>query len=280
MPATYARPELLASVDWVAENLHRSGVRVVDCRWRADGSAPELFASGHIPGAVFVDWATDLVEASDPTPLQLAGPEQFAATMSRAGIGDGMTVVLYDDAGSGYAARVWWSLLVYGCESARVLNGGLPAWRETGRPTSTAQPRLEPATFTPRADSRHRLSTVDVQALLGSGDVELVDARPPADFKGQQGGSQRLGHLPGAVNLPATLLTEPGTGRFRSPDELAHLFSSAGLSRNRRVVTYDSTGIGAAKVAFALALLGFTDVAVYDAGWAEWGARLDLPLSR
>ncbi len=280
MPPAYARPELLASVDWVAENLHRAGVRLVDCRWRTDGTASEMFAAKHIPGAVFLDWAAELVDTSDPTPFQLAGPEQFAAAMSRAGIGDGMTVVLYDDAASLYAARVWWSLQVYGCESARILNGGWPAWLETGRPTSSAQPRLEPATFTPRADSRRRLSTADVQALLGSGDVELVDARPPADFKGQQGTSRRLGHLPGASNIPATLLTEPGSQRFRSADDLGHIAASAGLSRNRRIVTYDGAGLGAAKVAFTLALLGYPDVAVYDAGWAEWGARLDLPLNR
>ena len=280
MPTAYARPELLASVDWVAESLHRSGVRIVDCRWRVDGSAPALFAVAHIPGAVFVDWAKDLVDTSDQVPLQLAGPEQFAEAMRRAGIGDGMTIILYDDAAGYYAARVWWSLQVYGCESARILNGGWPAWQATGRPHSSAQPRIEAATFTPRADSRRRLSTADVQALLGSGDVELIDVRSPADFRGQQGGARRLGHIPGAVNIPATLLTEPGTQRFRSADDLTRVVAGAGLTRGRRIVAYDGAGVGAAKMAFALALLGYSDVAVYDAGWAEWGSRLDLPLSR
>ncbi len=280
MPASFARPELLATIDWVAEHVSRSSVRILDCRWRADLTARQLFAQGHIPGAVFMDWMTDLADPDDATPLQLAGPDRFAAAMSRAGVGDGMTVVCYDDTGGLYASRVWWSLQTYGFDAVRVLDGGWPAWVASGRPTSTAQLPAEPATFTPRLEPRRRLSTADVRDLIGSRAVDVVDARSPADFAGQQGDAGRLGRLPGAVNVPAVLLTTGDGQHFLPPDQLSGIFQRAGISRDRRVLVYDGSGIGASKVAFALALLGYPDVGVYDAGWAEWSARMDLPLNR
>ncbi len=280
MPPAYARPELLASADWVAENISRAGLRIVDCRWRPDGTAKRLFAAGHVPGAVHLDWAADLVDPDDSVPFQLAGPEQIVAALGRAGIGDGMAAVLYDDAGALFACRTWWSLQAYGFQAVRVLDGGWGAWVESGRPSSTAQHPIDHVTFTPRVDPRRRLSTTDVRALLGSLDLELVDARSPADYAGSQGGSARLGHIPGAVNLPASLVTETGSARFRDAGQLARAVTNAGVRRGKRVVVYDSTGVAATKVAFALELIGHEDVTVYDAGWAEWGSRLDLPVER
>lgn len=282
-----ARPELLATTEWLGEQLGRSGIRVVDARWRPDGSAADVHRACRIPGSVHVDWRTDLVEEDESgDALRLAGAERVAAVAERAGIGDGTTVVIYDDTQSLYAARVWWTFRAYGLESVRVLDGGFPAWEAEGRPVSRAAAESIPAAmspsaaFSPRGPTRLQLTTADVRGLLGAPDVTLLDARAPAEYHGFEGNTRRLGHIPGAVNVPVGGMNAPGSQRLRDGDELRTRLHAANVSRGRRMVTYDGSGVAAAKLAFVLTLLGHEDVAVYDGGWAEWGNRLDLPVDR
>ncbi len=277
----YPRPELLASAEWLAENLGRPEIRVVDARWRPDGTGRSAYASGHVPGATHLDWMADLIHPDEqPGPLLLAGPDQVAAAMNRAGVSNGTTVVLYDDTASMYAARAWWSLRAYGFESSRILDGGLSAWTSARHELSNASMPPTPATFVPRAQPRLRLTTADMRALLGSPDVLILDARAPAEYRGLQGNARRLGHIPGAINVPVVATTEPASGMFRDGDTLRALLLKANVGRARRLVCYDGSGVAAAKLAFVLALLGHDDVAVYDGGWADWGNRLDLPVDR
>jgi thiosulfate/3-mercaptopyruvate sulfurtransferase len=276
-----ARPELLASTEWLAEHLGRPEVRILDVRWRPDGTARQVFSTGHIPGAVHLDWAGELTDREEEDgPIHLAGPSQVAAAMGRAGVGDGTSVVIYDDTLSLYAARTWWSLQAYGFESSRILDGGLHSWLAEGRPISNADLPPAPVTFTPRAQLRLRLQTADVRALLGSPEVLLIDARAPAEYRGHEGNARRLGHIPGAVNVPVGAMVEAGSQRLKAPADLREILHRANVARGRRMVCYDGSGIGAAKLAFVLTLLGHDDVAVYDGGWAEWGDRLDLPVER
>jgi len=280
-----ARPEYLATTEWLAEQLGRPGVRILDARWRPDGSGDAVFAAGHVPGAVHVDWRRDLVEADEAgEAVRLVGPERIAAVAASADIGDGSTVVVYDDTQSLYAARTWWSLRAYGLESVRVLDGGFPGWLETGNPVSQASVDIGlgglAASFTPRGPDRMRLTTADVRGLLGSPDVTLLDARAPAEYRGFEGNTRRLGHIPGAINMPVGSMHVSGSQRLRDGDDLRGRLHAANVSRGRRMVTYDGSGVAAAKLAFILTLLGYEDVAVYDGGWAEWGNRLDLPVDR
>lgn len=280
MSTPHVRPELLTDAVWLAENHDRPGVRVLDARWRVDGSGRRQHAEGHVPGSVYVDWAADLVDTDDPLPYQLAKPASFAAAMVRLGVGDGMTVVVLDDTYSLYAARVWWSLQFYGVQSVRVLDGGWPAWLEAGGPVSTAATDVQPVAFSPDGAPGLRVEAEQVREALGSGGAQIIDARTPAEYLGQGGPGPRRGHISRALNVPAALLVQDGSQALPAADDLARIVTRAGVVAERQAITYDAVGVGAAKLSFCLTLLGHQDVALYDGGWPDWAARdeTDYPI--
>ena len=146
---------------------------------------------------------------------------------------------------------------------------------EAARPITPAATRVALA-----SPNRMRVTTADVRELLGSADVTLVDSRAAAEYRGFEGNAKRLGHIPGALNVPVGATSQPGGQQLRDGEELRALLHAANVTRGRRMVCYDGSGVAAAKLAFVLTLLGHDDVAVYDGGWADWGNRLDLPVDR
>ncbi|HEY7419241.1 MAG TPA: sulfurtransferase [Ktedonobacteraceae bacterium] len=287
-----ARDQFLVETDWLAAHLNDPTIRIVDMRGyvrtvdagngRQDATyvgAPEEYARGHIPGAIYIDWTTDIVDLNDTVEAQIAPPERFAEAMSRAGIGDQHLVVAYDThPASQFATRLWWALNYYGHNRVVVLNGGFSKWQHEQLPLDTQVPSYPPATFTPAVQPQLRATAEDVLAFIGKSGVQLVDARDSGQFTGKAvRGHGRPGHIPGAVNIPREELVNAEDGTFRDNGHLQEVFKQAHLSPDERVVAYCNGGVAATTVLFSLAMLGYPQLTNYDGSWNEWGERQDLP---
>lgn len=287
--AEYEHPEALATTHWLAAQLDDPSIRVVDMRYYvqavSDGtfralSGRKAYRHGHIPGAVFVDHVSDLADPEGEVPLEIASPDRFESLMGRLGIGIDSTVVVYDDSGGTWAARLWWALRYYGHDAAKVLNGGLTKWIREGRPLETRTPTPPPATFQARVQPALRTTCDQVRRAIGDADVCIVDALPEIFHTGKASlfPTHRTGHIPTAVNVPATANLDPATQTLRTADELARLWQRAGLRPAQTAITYCGSGAYAAYDLFVLYVLGHERVSLYDGSWMEWGANLDLPV--
>jgi thiosulfate/3-mercaptopyruvate sulfurtransferase len=269
----------LVTTDWLAERLHRPDVRIVDATWFMPGDArtgAEEYRKAHLPGAVFFD----IDAIADPTtalPHMLPTPDAFAEAAGGLGLSRDAATVVYDGQGLFSAPRVWWTLRAMGFAKTAVLDGGLPAWREEGRPLESGEVNPPPTTVTPGFDPGLVRDLGQVQAALADGSAQVLDARPAARFRGETPEPRaglRGGHMPGACNLPYAGLIG-ADGRLKRPTELARAFAEAGIDLDRPVVTTCGSGVSAALLALALAVLGRDRAAVYDGSWTEWGGRAD-----
>lgn len=275
----------LVSADWLAAHLDDDDLRVFDCTTflhpapSGSGLIAESgrarWSAGHIPGCGFADLTGDLSDQTSPLRFIVPSVGQFAAAAGRLGIGDDTRVVLYDSARSMWAARVWWMLRWAGFDNAVLLDGGWQAWEAGGHPTSTGACGYPPATLTPAERPRLIATKDDVLAAIGDGATCLIDALGEAQYRGDEVTYGRAGHIPGATNSPAMDLIDPVTGRYRPVGEMEARFEPA---TDERVIVYCGGGIAASSDAFALTLLGYTDVAVYTASLQEWVADPAAPL--
>lgn len=295
----------LVETAWLAEHLSDERVRVVDARWRGDGTSRALYQQGHLPGAVHLDWQRDLSWTDERgVGYLLLSPEPFAAVMELAGIGDQTRVVAYADMDYSGAARLWWALRYYGHEQVAVLNGGWDRWTAEGRQVSAEEsrpPGLTRARFTPRPLSRLLATSSEIEQSLDKADntVRLVDTRPAEQFAGRAiwtplgsrflppGQSEialsdrrvmRGGHIPGAVHQHASQFLNPVDWTYWPRETLQAIAHNAGLKPEQRIITYCGSGISASLALFALHLAGFGDVALYDASWEEWGTNPAFPI--
>lgn len=279
MGAGSRRDEFLVDTEWLAARLGDPAIRIVDIRGvirPPDAPQPwylesrDRYAQGHIPGAVFVGWLTDIVEPEAPVKMTVASPGRFAALMGRLGIGDEHLVIAYDDEGNHIAARLWWMLNYYGHPAVRLLDGGHPKWVAEGRPLTAEVPNHPATTFTPAVRDEWRVARGEVRRAIGDARACLVDCRGPRDFRGEVGRGTRKGRIPGAVNLPINTFWEGPYKTWKREEDLRAIHEAAGVTPDKRIITYCNAGVSASVGVLALKLLAYPSAANYAGSWYDW----------
>ncbi|WP_369065868.1 sulfurtransferase [Kocuria carniphila] len=277
----YAHPERLVSTQWVADNVGKPGVVVVE-----SDEDVLLYETGHIPGSVKVDWHTDL---NEPDTRDYVDGKQFAELMSRKGISRDDTIVVYGDKSNWWAAYALWVFTLFGHQDVRLMNGGRDKWVAEGRELTTDATEVTPTDYpvVERDDSAIRAYREDVLENLGT--TPLIDVRSPQEYTGErthmpdypQEGTLRGGHIPTAASVPwARAAAEDST--FKSRDELDAIYrEEVGLSDGDDIVAYCRIGERSSHTWFVLThLLGFDKVRNYDGSWTEWGNAVRVPVAQ
>ena len=279
----YAHPESLVSTDWLAEHLTDPNVRIIE-----SNEDVLLYDTGHIPGAVHVDWRRDL---NDQTVRDYIDPEGFSKLAQSIGITPETTLIFYGDKSNWWSCYALWVFSLFGHKDMRILNGGRDKWIAEGRPVTKEKPQYPPTKYpTPsgRKDSEIRAFQKEALAQSKAG-KPLIDVRSPGEFKGEithmpeypQEGVLRGGHIPGAKSVPwKTAAKDDGT--FKSADELKKIYvENLNFSPSDHTIVYCRIGERSSHTWFVLTkLLGFQNVRNYDGSWTEWGNSVRVPIEK
>ena len=277
----YAHPESLVTTDWVATYGSDANVRLVEVD--VDTSAYE---SGHIARAVGWDWKSQLQQTLSRDLVSKDGMEQL---LGSSGIDNGTTVILYGDNNNWFAAWAFWQMKYYGHEDVKLMNGGRAKWELEGRPLTADVVDHTSKSYTAKvANEDIRAYRDQVLNKVNAGSVNLVDVRAPVEYSGEllapenlpQEGSQRGGHIPGAVNVPwGQAVADDGS--FKSADELRVLYGGKGIDGGKETIAYCRIGERSSHTWFVLTqLLGYTNVRNYDGSWTEWGSIVGAPIEK
>jgi len=274
----------LVTTAWLSEHLDDPDLVVLDCTVLVEMgenggfnivSGWAQYASGHIPSAGFADLMGELSDLDRPAEFIMPTAEQFADAMGSLGVGNDSRVVLYSADNPDWATRVWWMLRWIGFDQVAILDGGLAAWVDEGRPLATESPDRPAKQLTVKLRPELIADRDEVLMASESGNANILDALSPAHYNGEFSMYSRPGHITGATNMPSSDLVDE-SGRFRSFDELDLMSSS---NQDQRAITYCGGGVAASTVAFTLHRLGFKDVAVYMGSLSEWTADPANPMS-
>lgn len=277
----YANPDSLVSTEWVAQHLGDPGVRIIE-----SNEDPLLYSSGHIPGAVEVDWTRDL---NDPVRRDYLDQDGFQALMRRIGAEEDTLVVFYGDKNNWWATYAYWVFQLFGHSHAKVMDGGRLKWQKEERELTRDKPSYPSTSYVapPRNDSEIRAFRDAVLAHVEA-DGPLVDVRSPEEYSGERlhmpdypnEGALRGGHIPGAHNVPWARAINAEDGTFKTADELRAIYEGEkGLSSSDDVIAYCRIGERSSHSWFVLThLLGYPNVKNYDGSWTEWGNLVGVPV--
>jgi len=281
--SSYAHPETLVDTAWVKDHLEDPKVRVVE----VDYDPAANYGLGHAPGAVLFDWKKDM---NDPLTRDILSRGQLDELLSRSGIAQDTTVVLYGDFNNWFAAFAFWDLKYYGVSDVRLMNGGRKKWLLEDRPVSKETPSYPRTTYrSPGIDESIRVYKDHVRESIGIPARVLVDVRGPKEFTGEilappeypTEHAQRGGHIPGAKNIPWAQAVNDADGTFKPRDQLEELYRSKGVGPDSEVITYCRIGERSSFSWYVLKyLLGYPDVRNYDGSWTEWGNSVRFPVEK
>lgn len=276
----YFHPESLVETDWVAEHLNDPGVRIVE-----SDEDYLLYETGHIPGAVKIDWFTTL---QHPVRRDFLTRQEFEDLCSRMGIDNDTTIVFYGDKNNWFACYSFWLFEYYGHERLKIMNGGRAKWAAEGRPMTREVPQYPRSTYRSSTVKENIRAYRDEVMKHIQVDGALVDVRSPQEFTGEllhmpnypQEGAQRGGHIPGAVNIPwSKAVREDGT--FKTAEELRQMYETQGIKPDAEIIAYCRIGERSSHTWFVLKyLLGYPDVRNYDGSWTEWGNLVGAPIEK
>lgn len=280
----YAHPEYLVDTEWVAAHLDDPNVRIVE-----SDEDPLLYAMGHIPGAVQVDWFSTL---QHPLRRDFLTKEKFEETMSALGIGNDTTVVFYGDKSNWFACYALWLFQYYGHQNVKIMDGGRAKWEQEKRPLVPLVkdvPSYERTNYRAKeADKSIRAFRDDVFRHIDA-KKPLVDVRSPKEYSGEllhmpnypQEGAMRGGHIPGAVSIPWSQAVNEADSTFKTPEELRALFEGKDIRPEGDIIAYCRIGERSSLTWFVLKyLLGYPNVRNYDGSWTEWGNLVDAPIEK
>jgi thiosulfate/3-mercaptopyruvate sulfurtransferase len=279
----YANPDVLVSTDWVAEHKNDPNIRIVE-----SNEDSLLYPSGHIPGAVQVDWATDL---NDQVRRDYVNKAAFEKLNSSIGITPETTVVFYGDKNNWWATYAYWVYQLFGHKNAKVMDGGRLKWEKEGRELTREVPSYAATNYqAPDRDDQSIRAFRDQVLKHQDAGNPLVDVRSPAEYSGEkthmpeypQEGVLRGGHIPGAKNVPWARAANPEDGTFKSADDLRAIYEQEqGLKSSDDIIAYCRIGERSSHTWFVLTnLLGYPKVRNYDGSWTEWGNSVGLPIEK
>jgi thiosulfate/3-mercaptopyruvate sulfurtransferase len=276
-------PRTLVSTDWLAAHLDDPDLRVIDASWHMPDTGRDAKAeydAAHIPGARFFD-IDEISDQRSALPHMAPPIEKFMSRMRAMGVGDGHQVVIYDTAGMFSAPRVWWTFRLMGKTDVAVLDGGFPKWRAEGRPVEDMPPILRERHMTASRQNMLVRDVTQVAAAAKLGDHEIIDARSPSRFRGEEPEPRaglRAGHIPGSRNVHyRTLLNDDGT--MKDAQAMRAVFEGAGVDLSKPAITTCGSGVTAAILSLALDRMGHGRWSLYDGSWSEWGMYGDLKVA-